>query len=244
MRTDIVKGSEHMNKQFLKIPFNDEWLYRGESYNKLTAWVDLVMNASQEDTEFKLNNHTVIVGQGQVITSIRACAFRWNWSKDKVSNFFKQLEKEGLITKDSSKEFTIITFTNFENILILENRVEKTIQITEENLEILKDEEESKKTNKPKKIKENSQTKINEYYEHDELNKAFKEYVEMRKKIKKPMTPRAINLAMNKLEKLATNDIMEVFDADTAIKILEQSIFHSWQGLFKLKDENLDWGDL
>lgn len=235
-----------MNKQFLKIPFNDGWLYRGESYNKLTAWVDLVMNASQEDTEFKLNNHTVIVGQGQVITSIRACAFRWNWSKDKVSNFFKQLEKEGLITKDSSKEFTIITFTNFENILILENRVEKTIQITEENLEILKDEEESKKTNKPKKIKENSQIKINEYYEHDELDKAFKEYVEMRKKIKKPMTPRAINLAMNKLEKLATNDIMEVFDTDMAIKILEQSIFNSWQGLFPLKgvDDGVDWGDL
>lgn len=235
-----------MNKQFLKIPFNDEWLYRGESYNKLTAWVDLVMNASQQDTEFKLNNHTVIVGQGQVITSIRACAFRWNWSKDKVSNFFKQLEKEGLITKDSSKEFTIITFTNFENILILENRVEKTIQITEENLEILKDEEESKKTNKPKKIKEKSQTKINEYYEHDELNKTFKEYVEMRKKIKKPMTPRAINLAMNKLEKLASNDIMEVFDTDTAIKILEQSIFNSWQGLFPLKgaDDGVDWGDL
>lgn len=238
-----------MNKQFLKIPLNDEWLCRGEPYNNLTAWVDLVMNASQEDTEFKLNNHTVTVGKGQVITSIRACAFRWNWGKDKVSNFFKHLEKKGAITKDSSKEFTTITFTNFENILILENRVEKTIQITEENLEILKDEEESKKTNKPKKIEENSQTKKTKYFEHEELNKTFEDYIEMRKKLKNPLTPRGIKLALNKLEKLSSNDGKEVFDIDIAIKILEQSIFYSWKGLFKLKDEEndkqgFDWGDL
>lgn len=241
-----------MNKQFLKIPFNDEWLYRGESYNKLTAWVDLVMNASQQDTEFKLNNRTVIVGQGQVITSIRACAFRWNWSKDKVTNFFKQLEKEKLITRQSSKEFTIITFTNFENILILENRIEKTIQITEENLEILKEEQvqEPENPKKPKKPKENPQIK-NKYFEDDKLNKTFEDFIDMRKKIKKPMTLRAIDMAADKLIKLSSNDGKEVFDTDMAIQILEQSIFNSWQGLFQLKDtdsdkksKGVDWSDI
>lgn len=71
------------------------------------------------------------------------------------------------------------------------------------------------------------------YYPNDEeLNQAFIDYVEMRKKIKKPLaTERAIKLAMNNLQKLSDGD------NDVAIKILEQSIVGSWQGLYPLKSE-------
>jgi hypothetical protein len=63
----------------------------------------------------------------------------------------------------------------------------------------------------------------------EELNKAFLDYIEFRKKIKKPMTDRAIQLAMKELEKLAGSD------NDMAIQIINQSIFNGWQGLFPLK---------
>ena len=71
------------------------------------------------------------------------------------------------------------------------------------------------------------------YYPNDELlNQAFVDYVEMRKKIKKPMaTERAVQLAMNTLEKLSGGD------NDKAIRIIEQSIERSWVGLFELKDD-------
>lgn len=71
------------------------------------------------------------------------------------------------------------------------------------------------------------------YYPNDaELNQAFIDYVEMRKKIKKPLaTERAVKLAMNNLQKLSDGD------NDVAIKILEQSIVGSWQGLYPLKSE-------
>ena len=69
------------------------------------------------------------------------------------------------------------------------------------------------------------------YYPMDEeLNKAFLDYIEFRKKIKKPMTDRAIELAMNELDKLAGTD------NEMAIQILNQSILRGWQGLFPLKD--------
>lgn len=73
------------------------------------------------------------------------------------------------------------------------------------------------------------------YYPEDaELNQAFIDYVEMRKKIKKPLaTERAIKLAMNNLQKLSEGD------NDVAIKILEQSIVGSWQGLYPLKNESV-----
>ena len=70
------------------------------------------------------------------------------------------------------------------------------------------------------------------YYPNDErLNLAFTDYVEMRKKIKHPMTEKAIDLAMKKLEELSKGD------NDVAVQILDQSVLNSWKGLFPLKEE-------
>jgi hypothetical protein len=79
----------------------------------------------------------------------------------------------------------------------------------------------SKKSNKVARV----------YFENEEVNNTFLDYMEMRKKIKAPMTDRAIQLAINKLNKLSGGD------NDKAIKILEQSIMNSWKGLFELKEE-------
>lgn len=55
----------------------------------------------------------------------------------------------------------------------------------------------------------------------------------MRKKIKKPIcTDKALHRAMNTLEKLSGGD------NDLAVKILNQSVDHCWQGLFELKEDN------
>jgi len=77
-------------------------------------------------------------------------------------------------------------------------------------------------------------TKVNKviYYPEDaDLNKAFTDYVDMRKKIKAPMTDRAIELAKNKLYKLSDDN------NEKAIAILEQSVMNSWKGLFELKND-------
>ena len=76
------------------------------------------------------------------------------------------------------------------------------------------------------------------YYPNDEsLNKAFADYVDMRKKIKAPMTDRAIELAIKKLNDLSAGD------NDVAIKIIEQSIMNSWKGLFELKEDSKKQGN-
>ena len=77
------------------------------------------------------------------------------------------------------------------------------------------------------------------YYPNDEkLNQAFADFVDIRKQIKKPMTDRAITLAMNKLKELSTVPFSGSMDNETAIKILEQSTMNCWQGLFPLKESN------
>ena len=91
------------------------------------------------------------------------------------------------------------------------------------------------------KIREDKIRKDKEVYFPDELlNQAFLDYIAMRKKIKSPMTDRAIQLAIKNLENLSGGD------NDLAIQILEQSIMNSWKGLFELKQNNnyqkgIDW---
>jgi hypothetical protein len=53
----------------------------------------------------------------------------------------------------------------------------------------------------------------------------------MRKSIKKPITERALELMLAKLDKLANND-------QSKIEILNQSIMNSWQGIFPLKNNS------
>jgi len=64
----------------------------------------------------------------------------------------------------------------------------------------------------------------------DHLLEIWPKYVEMRNKIKKPMTEKAAEMAIEKLNKLSTDNNIQV-------KIIEQSIFNSWQGLFELKND-------
>lgn len=79
------------------------------------------------------------------------------------------------------------------------------------------------------------------YFPNDEsLNQAFLDYLEMRKQIKKPMTERAVELAIKKLEELSALPFSEGMDNDLAIQILNQSVMNSWQGLFPLKEQKIN----
>lgn len=72
------------------------------------------------------------------------------------------------------------------------------------------------------------------YFPNDEnLNKTFLDFIDMRKKIKSPMTDRAITIMINKLIKL---------DNEMAIRMLEQSILNNWKGIFELKENSSNSG--
>ena len=68
------------------------------------------------------------------------------------------------------------------------------------------------------------------YYECEELDRAFKDFIVYRREIKKPMTSKAITLAISALNKLSGNDTSK------AIEIINQSILKGWSGFFEIKD--------
>lgn len=63
--------------------------------------------------------------------------------------------------------------------------------------------------------------------------KVWNDYLEMRVKIRKPATERAEELALHKLKELS-GGVKEI-----AVKVVEQSIANSWQGLFPLKSDDV-----
>ena len=104
------------------------------------------------------------------------------------------------------------------------------------------------KDKKEKDIDKSISKKKTVYYPDDAmLESAFQEYLTMRKKIKKPIcTDMALHRAMNTIERLSKGD------NDLAVKILNQSVDHCWQGLFALKDNEphstnkgaIDWDNV
>ena len=98
--------------------------------------------------------------------------------------------------------------------------VENVGQLNTNILNTKKENTKQSNTNKQKDV----------YFDNnEELNDAFKDFIKMRNKIKKPMTDNAIKRAINNLDKLAGTD------DDLAIQIVNQSVDHCWQDFYPLK---------
>lgn len=89
---------------------SEEWL--SEPFDKVRAWIDIFTRASYTDTE--------IVKRGQLITSERVLAARWQWPRSRVTRTLEKWEKDGRITRtnnrtsNEAKYGTTITVENYE----------------------------------------------------------------------------------------------------------------------------------
>lgn len=97
------------------------------------------------------------------------------------------------------------------------------------NKNINNNNKEIKKKNKKEKVS-GFDSIISEYTENEDLRQTIVDFIGMRKAIKHQLTDRALKMTLAKLDSLSSTDVGK-------IKILEQSIFHSWQGVFPLKEE-------
>lgn len=83
-------------------------------------------------------------------------------------------------------------------------------------------------TNKEKTIKKESvDSVIHNYTNSEELVSALLDFKEMRKVLKKPLTPRAMKQCLKKLDGL---------DEKSKVKVVLQSVEHGWLTFYELKD--------
>lgn len=193
-------------QEFVTIPTYLIEELKDKPYSKLGAYIDILNMAEESGGEFE--------------TTRRSLESRWGWSGCKVNSFLSLLEEKTIIRPKKNQKKTTITLVN--------SMVSGNTETKE------KPKKDQRKTSeKPKSEQEQRAKKEQVYYPNDELlDSAFKEFLVMRNKIKKPIaTKQALTRMMNKIEKLSGGD------NDLAINILNQSADHCWQDVYELKGD-------
>jgi hypothetical protein len=153
---------------------------------------------------------------------------------EKQKEILKLCVEIGLLTKTNNKKYTSNGIKKRLRHIIEERkrwRIEHKLPVIQADnpRDNLQETGESKvKESKVKKSKEDKES-IFVFLQKDLFLKTWGEYLEMRQKIRKPATDRAKEMVLTELHK---------HDLETAIKMLEQSILNSWQGVFPLKEKN------
>ena len=238
----------------------DCFIWQDKPYDKARAWIDLLLIAMHHDKKMLIDDEVVIIQRGSFMTSIVKLADRWVWSRNKVVRYLDVLESEQMLNTKRTPKGTLITIVKYDDYKLADMSSESTYESTHgatnetpdesadgttdesadesqnKNIKNIKNDKNVKNEKKEKKEVTNV-TKKKEpvvYYPNDELlDNAFREYVTMRNKIKKPITTKqCLTRAMNTLDRLSGGD------NNLAIKILNQSVDHCWQGLFALKDDS------
>lgn len=194
----------------------------------LAIWVWLLLKASWKESDVFFNGERITLKPGDLPPiSRRTIAKDLNISDSKVQRVLKFFENEHQIeqrTNHQSRLISIVSWGKYQGCEPpIEPRVNHERTTSEPRVNTIEESNNSNKFNKGKK----------DIYSDlpEPLKDALKDFEQMRVRIKHPMTDRAKTILLNKLNQLAGDD------TELKIKILEQSMFHSWQGVFPLNEE-------
>lgn len=106
---------ENLDKGYIKLyrSVRDNWIWDEGPYDRAHAWIDILLSASHCNTKMLFNGNLITVKRGTYITSIRKLADKWGWSRDKTAKFLNELEKDGMIAKNSDRYRTLLTVEKY-----------------------------------------------------------------------------------------------------------------------------------
>lgn len=213
-----------------------EWY---DDVNTFKVFLHLLLTCNWQEKKWR--GHTIYPGQR--VVSLATLADETKLSIMQVRNTINHLVLTGSITRSKIGKVGLITVNNWEkyqqgntvsNSEVTQNQNENQQR---NNIEITTNEEREEGKERKKNITYPIVPPTDVFAEcaggSQELLEALRKFAEMRKSIKKPMTERAKELLVKKLEKLA-----EPYRDKERYKLecVNQSILNSWQGLFPLKD--------
>jgi hypothetical protein len=96
-------GATEINNDIL-----NSWLWEEKFFTKGQAFIDILLNCSNESEQIVFKNQLVNTLPGELHTSEKILADRWGWSRTKTRTFLELLEKDQRIILNRSKTKTII----------------------------------------------------------------------------------------------------------------------------------------
>lgn len=157
-----------------------------------------------------------------MVWSQDAMAQRWRWGRKKVAAFLIELEEDNRITRQRHDRIDVITICNYAQYQSVIKQSGTTNDTTDDT------------TNHPhpnKGNKGNNITPIVPLPDWVPLDD-WMAFQEMRNSIGKPMTGRAANMILKKLQRLNA----------APSEILNQSTINNWQDVFELRQQSTNKG--
>ena len=194
------------------------------------------------DFEYELPEIETMVGSSDSIEhkrELNAERQRRFRGKNKTENIIDSVTNNAKVTQNSVTNNAIVNGSVTNNAKVTRYR-NTEIEIEKENRVRDREREDKKEIEKKKAF----------FPLDDLLNSAFVDFIEYRKKIKKPLTDKAIQLNIKELEDLSKNSFGEM-DNNKAINIINQTIKKGWSGFYPLKEEknksnanSIDWNNV
>lgn len=216
----------------------DNPLWKDKPFAKGQAWIDLIGHAAYESTKVLKGYEIFEVARGQLFTTLQELADRWGWKRDKVDKFLKFLENEKQIERKSRNKGTLIIVENYNKYQFTNSKIGNE---TETKQKRNRNESETKQKPTLYKNKENNNNKNNKNTRvcvdeilsqvPSELLESLDAFIEMRNKIKAPLTGEGLKRIISKVNKLSGGDM------DIANEIIMQSVERSWRGIFPIREE-------
>ncbi|OPX91905.1 MAG: hypothetical protein A4E53_00625 [Pelotomaculum sp. PtaB.Bin104] len=211
-------------------------LWLSEPFTRGQAWVDLLILANHKDGFIRVRGQLIPVKRGQVGWSQERLAQRWQWSRKKVSNFLRELEKTAQqIEQQKNNISTIITILNYDAYQIKEQQKEpqKHSRSTAEEQQRNTNNNGNNENNENKKDKKHKRADAPFVLPDFIPQETWNAYLAVRDKKKAVKTPYALNLIIKELLK-----IQQIHNHDP-VAVLNKSIKSGWVDVFPLRDADI-----
>lgn len=186
---------------------------------KLQLFIYLLLMAAHEDCIV----HGVQIKRGQLLIGRKRIAMDTRQKSGSIPRRLKYLENATMIEQQPNNQHTVITICNYDTYqevrTTTEQRGKEKRTTTEQRPNTYKNNKNIRKKKEEEKII------------LSRFDQTLKDFEEHREKLRKPMTKRAKEMVLKKLETLSPLE-------ENQIKILEQSIERGWQGVFPLQENN------
>lgn len=214
--------------------WSHEALFDDQPYSKREAWIWLISAAAWKPIKLGFAGRVIALERGEFCFSIRFLAEKWQWTKAKVEWFLNTLKKHDMLQDRKHANCSVYKVNNY-------NRYQKVGLPKQDTSQ-----DEKQDTNRTATGHEQDKE---ETLKHSNINKkedkgagapiclpnwlpidAWEGFVEMRSKIKKPITERARSRAISKLNDLRSK-------GHDPAEVLDQSTLNCWQDLWPIKSE-------
>ena len=212
---------------------NWEW-YKNQNTKDL--FIHLLMTVNYEDK----NLEGITIKRGSRVASYSTLERELGISIQSLRTAVKHLKSTKDITSEQQGKFTVFTVVNYDTYQFNQQDNQQTT-----NKALTSDQQRT--NNDVIKInKDNEAININKYIhavleknKNPKLLEAYLEFAKHRNKMKRPMTAKAVDLLINKVNKL------EPFNIDRQIAVINQAIECGWTTVWPLKEEvNNNAGDI